>query len=84
MLCLALGFGMLTWGRMVLLPHLSGLGFVLYWAFCLLLATAATVVGAADIWFLLRALRQERLENVRLAEQQLRGDDPGHRRNPEA
>jgi hypothetical protein len=76
MFALATATGMLIWGRTILLPHLSGRWFVVYWVLCTVLALVAVTLGAVDVWIVLRTLHHDRQE---LARQARRGFGEGGR-----
>jgi len=58
-LCLGIAFGMLVWGQTVLKSHLEGLVFLVYWAVCFLVTTAAIFVALLDLRSLRKSTRQE-------------------------
>lgn len=63
LLFLALAFGMLIWGRMVLHDTLRGIPFLLYWSVCFLFTLAAIVTALLDM----RATRKKaRVEHEQL------------------
>jgi len=59
LLFLLLAAVMLIWGLTLLRPWLVGLRFVMYWMACIALASAAFVVGCADLLAVRRAQRRE-------------------------
>lgn len=66
---LALAFGMLVWGQIVLLPHMSGLAFDAYWGVCFALSVASVVFGVLDVRSL---LEQVKLQQAVLFQRALR------------
>jgi len=67
MFCLAVASGMLIWGHTILLPHLKGLGYLIYWIVCFLFTIASIVIALLDVHAMLRNIRKERLELFRRA-----------------
>ncbi len=61
LLFLALAFGMLLWGQIVLRDTLRGLALLVYWGVCFLLTLAAIVVALLD----LRATRRQAVKEQR-------------------
>jgi uncharacterized membrane protein (DUF106 family) len=60
--CLAVAAGLLIWGQTVLKPHLSGLGFMLYWGVCFLFTFAAIVIALIDMRMVRQHILEERKE----------------------
>ena len=67
MFCLAVASGMLIWGHTILAAHLTGMGFLIYWAVCFLFTTASIVIALLDVRAMLRNIRNERAELFRRA-----------------
>ena len=67
MFFLAVSFAMMMWGQIVLLPHLSGVAFVVYWSACFGLSIIAVVIGILDVRAMLRNVKTERLALLRRA-----------------
>ncbi len=65
MFCLAMAAGMLIWGRTVLQPHLTGVGFVCYWLGCFTFTFAAIFVAMLDLRTLRRRAQEQHRELIR-------------------
>lgn len=78
MFCLAMAAGMLIWGHTILRPHLSGLGFLLYWAGCFAFTFGAIVLALLDARAVVRRARAAHRELVErtLADMPPREADP--------
>ena len=57
---LAVAAGMLIWGHTILLPHLEGMGFVVYWLLCFLFTITSIVIALLDARAVLQRIRKER------------------------
>ena len=65
LLFLALAFGMLIWGQIVLRDRLHGLTFLVYWACCFLFTLAAIVTAMLDVRATRKRAQIEQSELVR-------------------
>lgn len=72
MFCLSIAAGMLIWGRTLLIAHLGGWVFDLYWVVCLLLSGAAVGLAAADIRCIRRQTRQDHEDLARQTFERIR------------
>ena len=70
--CLALAFGMLLWGQMVLAKFLSGLSFDVYWGVCFALSAISVVMSFIEIRLRLQEVRRQQLELYRRAVRDVR------------
>jgi hypothetical protein len=57
--CLAVAAGMLIWGQTILKPHLEGVSFIIYWAFCFLFTIAAIFIALLDVRAVRRRSKEE-------------------------
>lgn len=64
---LALAFGMLIWGQMVLARFLSGMLFDIYWGVCFALSAVSVVMSLIEVRLLLREVRRQQMELYRRA-----------------
>jgi hypothetical protein len=62
--CLAMAAGMLIWGQTILKPHLDGVPFIIYWAFCFLFTIAAVVIALLDVRAVRLRIKEEKAELV--------------------
>jgi hypothetical protein len=62
--CLAMAAGMLIWGQTILKPHLDGLLFVIYWAFCFLFTIAAVFIALLDVRAVRRRIKEEHADLI--------------------
>ncbi len=56
---LAVSAGMLIWGHTILLPYLQGMGFLIYWALCLLFTFSSIVLALLDARSVMRHMSNE-------------------------
>ncbi|MCI0539280.1 MAG: hypothetical protein L0Z50_29080 [Verrucomicrobiales bacterium] len=55
---LFIALGMLIWGQTILKPHLSGLGFILYWLGCFAFTILAMLTALLDFWIVRHRTRE--------------------------
>ncbi len=74
--------GLLIWGQTVFKPYLEGIGYLFYWAVCLLLTALAVFTALLDVRVLRRRTRDEQRELFKrtAAEFELAGPEPGENR----
>jgi membrane protein implicated in regulation of membrane protease activity len=77
LLFLALAFGMLIWGQIVLRDRLHGLAFLIYWACCFLFTLAAIVTALLDVRATRKRAQNEHNELVRRTLEELERKDAG-------
>jgi hypothetical protein len=75
LLFLALAFGMLIWGQIVLRNRLHGLAFLIYWAGCFLFTLAAIVTAMLDVRATRKRAQNEHNELVRRTLEDLKRKD---------
>ena len=64
---LFIALGLLIWGQTILKPHLSGLGFVLYWLVCFAFTILAMLTALLDFWVIRIRARREQREMIKRA-----------------
>ncbi len=72
MCALALAFGMLIWGQMVLQPYLNGVAFDLYWGLCFALSAVSIAMSVLEVRWMLQEVRQQQRTLVRRAMRDIR------------
>ena len=75
LLFLALAFGMLIWGQIVLRDRLSKIGFCIYWSICFLFTLAAIVTALLDVRATRKHAQNEHNELVRRTLEELERKD---------
>ena len=59
---LAMAAGMLIWGQTILLPHLHGVVFLLYWFTCFTFTIAAILIALLDVRAIRRRSKNQQAE----------------------
>lgn len=62
---LAIAFGMLIWGQMVLKDKLHGIGFLVYWTGCFFFTFAAIITALLDMRATRKRARREQQDLLR-------------------
>ena len=76
--CLAVAAGMLIWGQTVLLPHLRGVGFLIYWGICFLFTIGAIFIALLDVRAVRRRVRNEQAELLEQTMDDIKQGKDGH------
>jgi 4-hydroxybenzoate polyprenyltransferase len=78
---LAVAFGLLVWGRIVLWDRLSPIAFVVYWFFCFVFTIAAIITALVDVRATRKRARQEHEALIQRTLDEIDHDSPDKRDN---